>query len=323
MINTKEIIKRIGSVKNTKKITKAMEMIAAVKMRKSVQTATNTKDYSTAAYQILQKLSNLDVAHPLTVVKNKNEFAEVETISKQKTLLIVITSNRGLCGSYNAKILKNAQEIINTQNDVNEYSVLAIGNKAAQLAKRNNLELVALYDKLTDNPNYEEILPISKTIMQDFLDGKYSRVKILYTNYISGLVQKVTVKQLLPIKEKTLEEFKDKAGLDSADSNVDEIKEHNDSNFGEDINLNEEYDFEPKQKELLDYLLPMLVEIQLYQAVLESAASEHSSRMIAMKNATDSAGEMIDSLTLEYNKGRQAAITQEIAEIVSGANAQE
>ncbi len=301
-INTKAVKARIGSVKNTKKITKAMEMISAVKMRKTVQSAVNTREYAELANNILLSVGSSEQTHPLTISNNSN-----------KHLLVIITSNRGLCGSYNAKVLISATNFVEANKFRNiegedkpiEYSVLAIGNKSAQFAKRNNLELIGIYDKLSEKPNYTDVGPISHSMQKLFRDEQYYAVTVIYTRYISGLSQLVENKTLLPITSNTIEEFIEELPKGK------EVKE----------DKIEDYKYEPAKEEVLDFLLPMLIEVQLYQALLESSASEHSSRMIAMKNATESAGDMINNLTLEFNKGRQAQITKEITEIVSGANA--
>lgn len=290
-VNTKQVKKRIKSVKNTKKITKAMEMVAAAKMRKSVNIATKTKDYANMATYLMQDLCNSqEVLHILMQPYEKIE----------KILLIIISSNRGLCGSYNNNITKAGHKFI--QDIRKEYSqntqidVIAIGKKGAQFAKKNGLNILEIYEKFPENPTYTDILPMSKSIISNYIDNQHQKVYMIFTNYISGLNQKVETKQLLPF-----------IGLDDIDEK-------------ENSSLTE-FKFEPEKNEVLDYIVPRLVEIQLYQAVLDSLASEHSNRMIAMKNASDSAGEMIHYLTLDFNKARQANVTREISEIVSGADA--
>ncbi|MCA9386618.1 ATP synthase F1 subunit gamma [Candidatus Dojkabacteria bacterium] len=324
MVNTKEIKKRINSVKNTKKITKAMEMIAAVKMRKAIQAAVNTRDYSALANNLMDNLSGKKIDHPLARNKSIEEFDnsfenQVKSDKPEftgKHLLIVITSNRGLCGSYNAKIIKKAYEFISKEKKTEEvFDVLAIGSKAALFAKRNKLNLISLFDSIGDTPTYDELLPVSNLVQEKFLNGTYDKVTLFFTNYISGLSQEVIQRQLLPISRESIIESFEQVGDERTK------KDHNKNKF-DSIEISE-YEYEPNKKRVLNYLLPMLVEVLIYQAVLESSASEHSSRMMAMKNASDSASEMIDNLTLEFNKGRQAAITQEISEIVGGAVALE
>jgi F-type H+-transporting ATPase subunit gamma len=299
-VNGKIVKQRIGSVKNTKKITNAMQMIAAVKMRKSVESAVSTRPYATMAGDMMERLGDSELKHRLT---NKRPV--------KKELLIMISSNRGLCGSYNSSVLKEATKYVEANKDV-KFSVLALGKKAAVFAKKMDIELLGLYEKFSDNPKYEDIFPISKDVIERFESKEFDKVTVIYTNYISGLSQVVASKQVLPMTRQNIDQMLEDLA-DNYDSK-DEVKKQE---------IVHDYEFEPTRTTVLDFLLPVLVEIQLYQSVLESAASEHSSRMIAMKNATEAAGEMIDVLTLEYNKARQAAITQEVSEIVAGAAALE
>jgi F-type H+-transporting ATPase subunit gamma len=311
MINTKAIKTRIAAVKNTQKITKAMEMIAAVKMRKSVQSTMQSKDYALLAYELFKDLSKIDYNHPLMRTVPIGEFNSnfnnlFESDIPEDTgrhLFVVITSNRGLCGSYNTKVFREMSKFVeSTEIESDRIDVLAIGNKAGKFAKNLNLNLVALYNQITDVPEFEEIISISNFIKEEFTKGVYDSVTVFYTNYVSGLVQNVTVQNLLPISN-------------SAILSISEIE-------SEDSRENQsEYEFEPKQSTVLDYILAMLFDVLFYQCILESSASEHSSRMFAMKNASESATDILNALTLEFNKGRQAAITQEISEIVGGAAA--
>lgn len=318
-INTKEIKKRISSVKNTKKITKAMEMIAAVKMRKAVQAAVNTRDYATLAHNILKNLSTKDLKHELARnipieqfdVTFENKIESDKPTETGKHLLIVITSNRGLCGSYNSKVMKKAFEFIDGKKE--KFDVYAIGSKAGLFAKRNGLGLVRLYESIGDKPDYETLIPISMEVRELFTSGEYDKVTMFFTNYISGLKQEVIERPLLPISKESVKSVLTEIGDEKTG------KDQNTEKFN--AIVNSEYEYEPNRSKVLNYLLPMLIDVMIYQAVLESSASEHSSRMIAMKSASDSASDMINDLTLQFNKGRQAAITQEISEIVGGASA--
>lgn len=297
-INTKAIKTRIKSVKNTKKITRAMQMIAAVKMRKSVEAAVNTRTYAKLAKKIMVDLGkSLESEHPLAQKRPIN-----------KTLMIVITSNRGLCGNYNSAVLKKTSEYL-SQNTQKDIEMVAIGKKAAQFAKKKGLKLVEFYEKLNENLKYTDILPISKSAMKSYEDKDYDEVVIVYTNYISGLSQESEVLNLLPITAAQVQDL------------IDKVSDLDDPQDQDELSLDDDLEYEPTKKEVLEHIIPMLVEVQIYQSLLESAASEHSSRMIAMKNATEAAGDMIEGLTLEFNKGRQSAITSEITEIVSGASA--
>lgn len=272
-----------------------MQMIAAVKMKKAVDAAVNTREYADTALSLLENLSKNNISHPLAkerAVKNH--------------LIIVISSNRGLCGSYNASVLKTSRKFIESQKE-QSISVIALGKKAASLSKIDAVQLDSLYEKIHENPRIEDIYPISESLIKDFLDKKIDTVSLIYTKFISGLNQQVITRSLLPISPANI-----KSMLEDLPG---------DTTHEQEEVLLDEYEFEPNKKAILNKIIPMLIETQIFQAVLESAASEHASRMIAMKSATDSASDMIDSLTLEFNKSRQAAITQEISEIVAGANA--
>lgn len=284
-LSTKAVKGRIKSVKNTKKITKAMEMIAAVKMRKAVAAAISSREYAHEVEKLLQALSSRKIAHPLAEqreVKNK--------------LVLMITSDRGLCGSYNSKVIKAAQKTVDEyKNNESEtgLELLALGRKSAEFARRNQISMHSLYEKLTDAPDISVVHPIAETVMQAFLNKEIDSVEVIYTKYISGMQQDVEVLPLLPV-------VKTDYWIDA---------------------LDEDIEFEPSKNEILDFALPMLTEVRLFQALLESIASEHSSRMIAMKNASESAGDLIEELKLQFNKARQASITTEIAEISAGADA--
>lgn len=304
MVNTKAIKARISSVKNIKKISKAMQMIAAVKMRKAVQAAVNSRSYAQIAAQLVLNLKRNQIKHPL---------AQVRDVSSM--LLIVVTSNKGLCGNYNNFVLREAQKIANENKD-KKISVIAIGSKSAGFAKRNGFNLVGIYDEINENSPISEISPISEHMIRGFKAKKYDQVTLIYTNYISGLVQKVDTKVLLPFTSTSIKNI----NQDIVNNEANEVVESQEMERQEEsFTAIDEYLYEPKRTQLLKQAIPMLIEIEIYQALLESSASEHSSRMMAMKNATDSASDMINALTLEFNKGRQAAITQEVAEINAGA----
>ncbi|BCX13683.1 MAG: ATP synthase gamma chain [Candidatus Dojkabacteria bacterium] len=302
-LNTKAIKARINSVKNTKKITNAMQMIAAVKMRKAVESAVKTREYANLAMEILER-SHSKFNHPLT-----------QTRSVKNHTLILITSNRGLCGSYNSNVLRKTLTFLENHKHEN-IEIIALGRKAAKLAKSKNIHLHSLYEKLHENPSITEVYPITNDLRERFLKREIDKVTVIFTNYISGLNQKVVARQLLPINKNSLKNILE------INENYELLKSNEDNSVDEftDYDL-DDYIYEPNREAIAETIIPMLLDTMLYQAILESAASEHSSRMIAMKNATESAGEMIESLTLEYNKQRQASITQEISEIVGGANA--
>ena len=271
MASTKEISRRIKSVSSTKKITKAMEMVAASKMRKAIEAVLKTRTYG-----------NLEIAHPLLTPRSEIK----------KVAIVLITSNRGMCGAYNAAIINKAKELIKISNIETEF--ILVGKKGSTIYNQD-YKVAAEFDKSDLLNNSKEVFPIINLVISDYLSCKYDKVFVAYTDFVNPAKQIPQVKQLLPL------EFKE---VDSSSS-----LENND------------YTFEPNPAEVLDVLIPRLLEVQLLQAFLEANASEHSSRMTAMHQATEAASDMESELTLFYNKARQASITSEIAEISAGANA--
>lgn len=293
-VGTKALKKRIASVKNTKKMTRAMEMVSAAKMRKSVTATQRTRLFTALNREIVSHLSFVEgVSHPLMEQKENG-----------KILLVLLTSNRGLCGSYNSNVIKDTKQYL-TKNGIEDVDVLGIGKKSAVFCKRYGFPLIGVYEEFSDKPEFDVVLPVVKRIVNEFILGNYGRIIVAFTDFTSPIVQQATVRQLLPLTKEAFESFQEK------------------KEAGESVEPIESYIFEPSQQEIVDEIVPRLVEVLFYQMILESSASEHSSRMIAMKNATDNASELIEDMTLVYNKARQAAITQEISEIVGGAVALE
>lgn len=315
-VSGKAIKSRIKSVKNTKKMTKAMEMVSAAKMRKAVNAALSTRTYALLARELMHHLSTLQ--------KKNVPLLDVRPV--EKMLAVVITSNRGLCGSFNANVFKKTLQLLRNKENIGlhrvqsgknifpkadfEVDILGIGKKSAAFAKRYDYNLVGVYDELTEKPSFDDVLPISRFILTHYLEKKYDKIVIVYTHFRSSLVQEVKLRQMLPISEHDLEKMISETAPKSEEKSTQ-------------AHSLENYVLEPNPEVILRDVLPRLVEIQLYEAILESAASEHSARMMAMKNASTAASEMIQVLTLEYNKARQAAITREISEIVGGAAALE
>ncbi|MFZ2979276.1 MAG: ATP synthase F1 subunit gamma, partial [Candidatus Magasanikiibacteriota bacterium] len=316
-VNTKAIKRRIKSVGNTKKITKAMEMVAAAKMRKATEAAVNTRTYAKMAWDLLVSLSK--------VQEVKLPLLEVRPV--KKLLVVLVTSNRGLCGSFNANIIRKTTEQLKDPKNISrhrvenghiepneniEIDVIGIGKKGADFAKKNGFNLIASYSDISDTPNLNDILPIAKMIVGEYEAKKYDKVVVAYTDYQSAIVQNAKLRQVLPISEHDLEKMMNNLGAGNGNLMTDEQK------YNKTL-ITDTYLFEPNTTDVLKTILPRLVETQIFQAALESSASEHSARMMAMRNASDSAEDMIDELNLTYNKARQAGITQEIAEIAGGA----
>lgn len=323
-VNTKAIKRRIKSVGSTKKITRAMEMISAVKMRKATEAAVNTRTYATLAWDLLVKLSKVQ----------KEQFPLLEVRQVKKILVILITSNRGLCGSFNANIIKKtAAQLADPQNigrqrvengvlepsDNLEVDVIGVGKKGADFAKKMGYNLIASFSEFSDTPKLNDILPISKMVIDEYQKKTYDKVVVAYTDFKSTINQVAKLRQVLPISQFDLEKM-----ISDLGSDITEMKNKTKEMNVEETELElDNYIFEPTQDSVLEIILPRLVETQIYQATLESAASEHSARMMAMRNASDAASDMIKELTLTFNKARQAGITQEIAEIAGGAAALE
>jgi len=293
---TREIKRRIRSITNTKKITKAMEMVAAVKMRKAVQSVLATRDYSSAAWEIVKDLSvKTDPGqHPLLQKREKIKCIGV----------VVIASNRGLCGGFNREMVETVADYVQQQKE--RYSgvkmeVFLMGKRGRDIMFRYGHQIVAEFDKLDVAESVLEVKPLVKMVIADYLAEKYDKVAIAYTDYRSAISQKPRVKKLLPIEREDKE-----LGYVS-----EEIK-------GE-VKREYEYLFEPSPDAVLEQMLYRLIELQIYQALLETNASEHSARMMAMRNASEAAGDMIDDLTLTFNQARQQAITAELADISAGS----
>ena len=297
----KQIKNKIISTKKTGKVTKAMESVSAVKMRKSQERTFAGRPYVHAALRILSRLSNSQdgLNHPLVQSRNAN-----------KRLLIIVTSDKGLAGSVNSSVLKKVQETLDTA-DVSTYEAVCIGRKAVEFAKRSNLIIIKEYTNISDDISLDEVLDITLASLEGFAQGDYSHVQIVYQNFLSTFEQEPTKRQLLPLDPAELHfmmrGIRPKTGK-----------------FSDDLEAPDKqitYTVEPSPEQVLDTLIPQIVQIMIYHALLESKASEHSARMVAMKNATDKSQEVTKALTLQYNKARQAAITAEVAEITGGMEA--
>ncbi len=321
MANTKEIQRRIKSVNNTKKITKAMEMVSAAKMRRAVEAVLRTRTYAnlswTTVLNIVNSVGGRTSLHPMLSV------GKVKKDKIKKVGIVAIASNRGLCGGFNTAIINKVHESINKHHKKEniEAEIIVVGKKALGLYSRHGYKIVAEFPKLDIASEISEIAPIAKMVVEGFLNKEYEKIMVAYTDYISASKQEPRVKQLLPVDINTEDDYLGVVGKDSRiglDKNYVKDKEEKYLRDKGDSYL---FTFEPTAEEVLDEMIPRLVEVQLYQALLESNASEHSARMTAMHQANEAAGDLVKELTLYYNKARQAAITAEIAEISAGANA--
>lgn len=301
--SSRDIQRRIKSVKNTKKITKAMELVSAAKMRKAVSRVLASRSYSDLVWDtVLHLVSKTDTSHhPF--------FQEPKQV--KNVAVIIISTNRGLCGSFNTQLVTKVLDTVKTHcPDAVKTDVITCGTKGRDELRKHKVNLVADFHKEDITEKSDDIRPMIHMASKDYLAKKYDKVFIAYTDFMSSLKQVPHVKQLLPIVPEIDET------LGHINHEKDQVDKISVDNFAEFV-------FEPGTREILDAFLPRLMEVQVYQAVLESEASEHSARMFAMRNASDAAGDMIDELTLVYNQARQAGITAEIAEIAAGSAALE
>ena len=298
MAGTKEIKRRIKSIKNTKKITKAMELVAASKMKRAVSSTLASRLYAEYSWEVLTSIAQNveELNHPLLSEREEKN-------KKGNILLVLITSNRGLCGAYNAQIIKKSISLLKNQNA--NVEVVSVGRKGDLAMRRLGIKVIASFTDLSNEISLSEIIPISKLIMDEYIALHYYKVIVAYTDFISALTQKANLRQIIPVRKESLREF-----IESVGENIENILEQKKEKI--------DYLFEGDKEKLINNLAEKLTRMQIYQMLLESNASEQSSRMLAMKNASEASGEMIDDLTLVFNKARQSNITREISEISAG-----
>lgn len=290
MPSGKDIRRRIKGVKGTGKITRAMEMISAVKMRRAVERALAMRPYAQSALSVLHRVTE-------AVHLEKHLLLTERPIKKE--LYIVITSNRGLCGSFNTQVLKKLREV-RVEDKEREAVFITLGKKGEQAVRRMKGEILASFSDVFDYPRVTDMRPVTKILLEEFQSGRVDRVVMVYTDYVSALVQKVKVRALLPVTEKDAKKMLDEIG------------------FKTDTVVIGDFLIEPLPAKVLENIIPRLIEAELYHAVLESNASQEAARMVAMRSATDAAKDMVADLTLTYNQLRQQKITQEIAELSAG-----
>lgn len=295
----KEIKRKITSIKNTGKITKAMELISTVKMKKAQDVALAKKEFILEILKIFLRIQEELADFPL--------FQESEG---KKTLGVVITSNKGLCWGYNVNVFKKVNTYVKNANE--EIDFISIGKKAARFVAKTGNHLIADFsDHFTDNFEPIFIKNISKTIREEFLTGKYKKVVIFYTHYVNTIKQIAIDWEFLPVDQQDIESYLRRVAGQFFDVNLE--TGHLDNLFW--------YDVEPSVAEIANEVIPMILDMMFYDVILEAKASEHSSRMIAMKNAKDNAKKIAGNLTLKYNKARQWMITKEVSEITGWVEA--
>ena len=284
MANLKEIRNRIASVSSTMQITSAMKMVSAAKLKKAQDAITAMRPYANSLTQLIQNLSGTlegDTQNPYTQIR-----------AKQKTLIVSLTSNRGLCGAFNSNIIKKTRQLIDHDFFEQDVTLITIGKKGSEVLEKTE-KIISVHDAVFDDLNYENVGQIAQDIMDKFAEENFDEVVLVYNRFKNAATQIVEVEPFLPI-----------------------VTELNDS-----VSASTDYIFEPSKSEIINDLLPKSLKMQLYKAVRDSFASEHGARMTAMHKATDNATELRDQLKLTYNQARQAAITNEILEIVGGAEA--
>ncbi len=293
MANLKEVRLRIASVKSTQQITSAMKMVAASKLRRAQSAIVKLRPYAGKLQEFLQNLSvSLDAGDSSSVYSQQR--------TPEKILLIVVSSNRGLCGAFNANVMKMANNLMAgkyaTQYQKGNVSLVTIGKKVTEFYRKRKYNVIESHDDIFGQLTFEHVSVIAENIMQQFADKKFDRIEIIYNQFKNAATQILVSEQFLPVLPPAKDESKKQK-------------------------LKVDYIFEPSKEEIVLDLIPKSLKIQFYKALLDSYASEHGARMTAMHQATDNAKELLKDLNLAYNKARQAAITGEILEIVGGAEA--
>ncbi len=285
MASLKDIKKRIGSVKNTQQITKAMKMVAAAKLRRAQEAAVAARPYAEKLQSVMSNLAQREEGDSHALLTQRGTG---------RALVVLMTADRGLCGGFNANVSKEAERFIRTnEQGFDDIDLMIIGRKGRDFLKnRVGDNITKVHENITSDATYKTAQLIGQEVVDAYSEEKYDAVYVIYNAFQSAIVQIVTVEQVLPIQPQETEEVKE----DSVD-----------------------YIYEPNRSEVLSQLLPKMVEVQIFRALLESNASEQGARMSSMDSASRNASEMIGKLTLQYNRARQAAITKELMEIISGA----
>jgi F-type H+-transporting ATPase subunit gamma len=294
MANLKEVRNRIKSVSSTQQITKAMKMVSAAKLKRATNAIVQLRPYANKLKELLANLS-------ASLEDGSSPFLEER--EPVKVLVIVVTSNRGLAGAFNTNAIKTANNLIaekySSQLKAGNVSIVAIGKKSQEYYQRRKYNVIGNNNDLYLELNFENASKITESIMEGFLKGDYDRVELVYNQFKNAAMQILMAEQLIPVPKPEVKKEK-----------------HTDIKA-----IQVDYILEPSQQQIVEQLIPKNIKIQLYKAVLDSNASEHGARMTAMDKATDNAGELLKALKLSYNQARQAAITTELTEIVSGAAA--
>lgn len=291
---------RMRSVKNISQVTRALEAVSASKVRRAQQAVLATRPYASKAFQVLQHLGT----QPGTATSLHPLLAKRDAI--QNITVVFITSDRGLCGAYNTNILRQTLSFAREQTVPVKF--IAVGRKGRDMLLRRRRPMVAEFTNLPGNPQFNDVSAIGGLAVEEFLSGRADEVYLAYTDYINTLRQDPKVRKLLPLEPQR------RHGDDG-------LSEHIDRRLGASSGPAAAYIYEPSQEGLLDVIVPRFTAIQIFQAILEAMASEHAARMVAMRNATDSAKDLLGTLQLQYNKARQLSITSDLLDIVGGVEA--
>ena len=307
MASTKAVKQRIKSVKNTAQITKAMEVVSATKMRRAQEFALRARPYAVASLELLFNLLERSNAVP--------DLLRPRAV--KRTAILIIASDKGLAGAFNSNVIKKAEALIaQRQREEKKITVVTVGKRIKDYAERRGLDVGQHFWGFGDYSAPEDTSPVADFLIAGFLDASFDEVVAVYTHFRTTLQQETIVKKILPADAASLEvAIKSIVPEHGRFSDTRDPAPHEKYNF--------EYAFEPSAREILDVVIPQLIRIQMHHLLLESNASEHSARMVAMKSASDNAKDLIGTLTLAFNKARQASITQELTEITSGREALE
>ncbi len=293
MPNLKEVRTRISSVKSTQQITSAMKMVAASKLRRAQNAILQMRPYAAKLKEILQNLSaSLDSGDDASIYSRERDVSKV--------LIVAVSSNRGLCGAFNANVIKRSVNLVETtysaQHAKGDVAFITIGRKVSEYFSKRKYNVIAKHDDIFDQLTFENVTVIAEDVMKRFANKEFDKVEIVYNQFKNAATQRLVTEQFLPV-------------------------ERIEGDAQDNTDVKSDYIFEPNKLEIVRDLIPKSLKVQFYKALLDSFASEHGARMTAMHQATDNAQELLKDLSLAYNKARQAAITKEILEIVSGAEA--
>lgn len=311
MSNTQLLRRRIKSISNTRQITKAMELVAASKMRKAQTQVLASRPYNSSLNNLIMNIYN-------KIDRNLHPLLQIPESGRRNVGIILIAPSRGLAGSLVNNLMRATLQFMSSINSDNDnrgnqhkakdesfsIGIVTVEKKARDFAQKIHTNIIADFQKIESPPSIRDTNPIAHIIIDGYKNGTLTEIYLAYAHYINTVSQKPTIKKILPIEHEN--------------GNAEKVENHD---INSELEKAAEFSFEPNPDDILDILLPRYIEMEVYQAVLEATASEHSARMVAMKNASDNAKELINDLQLTYNSTRQAAITQELAEVSAGANA--